>query len=128
MTYGPYSSVKRAGNFYFTAGQVGVDASTKTAPASVSEQTHLALQNLEKVLKENGLRLDDVIKTTIFLKDMGNFSTVNDVYVNYFDEPRPARSCVAVAELPRVGNGTEIAIEIEAVAYKSPGIKKRSNK
>jgi 2-iminobutanoate/2-iminopropanoate deaminase len=117
-TYGPYSPVKKAGSFYFVAGQVGVDAETKTAPSAVAAQTHQALKNLEVVLKAVGLRLHDVVKTSIFLKDMCDFAAVNQVYVAYFNEPRPARSCVAVVELPRIIAGTDLLVEIEAIAHK----------
>lgn len=114
--FGPYTPVRQSGNFYFVSGQVGVDMSTKTAPEGVAEQTHQVLTNLKKALQSVDLSLDDVIKTTIFVTDIADFAVVNDVYVTYFNEPRPARSTVGVKELPRVAGDTSIKIEIEAIA------------
>jgi 2-iminobutanoate/2-iminopropanoate deaminase len=116
-TYGPYSPIKQAGSFYFVAGQVGVDSSTNLAPKDITQQTHQALKNLAATLKTTGLEMNHVVKATVFLKDMADFAAMNEVYIAYFDVPRPARACVAVAELPRVGNGTELLVEIEAIAY-----------
>jgi 2-iminobutanoate/2-iminopropanoate deaminase len=115
-TFGPYTPVRQAGDFYFVSGQVGVDPDTKTAPQDIAEQTHQALQNLKAMIEGAGLTLDHIVKTTIYLVDMADFPVVNEVYVGYFKEPRPARSTVAVKELPRVAGDTPIKIEIEAVA------------
>lgn len=114
--FGPYSPVRNAGSLYFVSGQVGVDADTKTASTDVSQQTRQALKNLTKVLEDVNLDLSHVVKTTIFLTDMADFAAVNEVYVDYFREPRPARSTVAVRELPRVSGDTPIKVEIEAIA------------
>lgn len=118
QTFGPYSPLRRAGNFFFVAGQVGVDPDTRTAQAGVIEQTTQVLENLKHVLATAGLTMDDVVKTTIFLADMSDFASVNDVYVGYFNEPRPTRSTVCAKELPRVGGEVPILVEIDAVAYK----------
>lgn len=118
-TFGPYNPVRQAGDFYFVSGQVGVDPDTKTAPEDVAEQTHQALKNLKSMIEGAGLTLDHIVKTTIFLVDMADFPVVNEVYTGYFNEPRPARSTVAVKELPRVAGETPIKIEIEAVACKA---------
>lgn len=118
-TYGPYSPIRETETLYFVSGQVGVDPDTKTAPSSSAEQTHLALQNMRRVLESNGLSLNNVVKTIIFVTDMGDFEAVNDVYKTYFDDPKPARSTVGVQELPRVGGGTTIKVEIEAIAAKN---------
>lgn len=117
-SYGPYTPIRQVGNLYFISGQVGIDPETKTASGIITEQTKQVLQNLQAVLATEGLGLKDVVKTTVFLTDMGNFKTVNEVYEQYFTVPRPARSAVAVAELPRVAGTTRILIEIEAVAVK----------
>ncbi|HUS26493.1 MAG TPA: Rid family detoxifying hydrolase [Nevskiaceae bacterium] len=117
-TFGPYSPVRQAGTLYFISGQVGVDVATKTAPHGVADQTRLALANLAGALDSVGLTPDDVLKTTVYLADMGDFAAMNDIYVQFFVEPRPARACVAVKELPRVAGDIPIRVEIEAVAAK----------
>ena len=114
--FGPYTPVRKAGDYYFVSGQVGVDSDKKAAP-TVEAQCHQVLKNLGTVLKNAGLTMVDVVKTTIFLQDITDYAAVNDIYVTYFPEPRPARSCVAVAALPNVADNT-LLIEIEAVAYK----------
>lgn len=117
-TYGPYSPVRQAGDYYFISGQVGVNPATKQAAAGIAEQTHQALTNLQAVLQPAGLSLEDVVKTTVFLTNMEHFTEVNSVYVEHFTSvPRPARSCVGVAKLPNVAHN-ELLVEIEAVAYK----------
>lgn len=116
--FGPYSPIRQAGSMYFVSGQVGVDPATKDAMTDVVGQTNQALTNLDRTLKTQGLSLKDVVKTTVFLTDMADFEAMNDVYVSFFDEPRPARSCVAVAELPRVARDVALCVEIEATAYK----------
>lgn len=115
-TFGPYTPVRQAGDLYFVSGQVGVDPATKTASEDIAEQTQQALKNLKSMIEGAGLTLDHIVKTTIYLVDMADFAVVNDVYVNYFNEPRPARSTVGVRELPRVSGETPIKIEIEAIA------------
>jgi 2-iminobutanoate/2-iminopropanoate deaminase len=117
-TYGPYSPVRQAGNLLFVSGQIGVDAKTKTAPEDAAKQTAQALANLQTVLESADAHLKDIVKVTIFLTDMGNFTAVNEVYEQWFDVPRPARSAVAVRELPRVAGDTGLLVEIEATAYK----------
>jgi 2-iminobutanoate/2-iminopropanoate deaminase len=119
VTFGPYSPVRQAGDFFFVSGQVGVDPATKNASIDVADQTRQALENLKQVLESVDLSLDNVVKTTIFTTDMADFPTVNEVYIDYFNEPRPARSTVTVKELPRVAGSTTIKIEIEAIATKA---------
>ncbi len=116
--FGPYSPVKQAGNLYFVSGQVGVHPVTKTAPSDIRAQTRQVLDNLAAVLKTANLDLSHVVKTTLFLNNIDDFAAVNEIYVTYFPEPRPARSCVAIASLPRVAGDTELLIEIEAIAHK----------
>lgn len=115
--FGPYTPIVKVGDMYFVSGQVGVDPVTKACHPDVASQTKQALTNLSEVLASEGLSLKDVVKTTIFLTGMSDFQIVNEEYVKNFHEPRPARSTVAVAELPRVANHP-ILIEIEAVAWK----------
>ena len=113
----PYSTIRQVGDFYFIAGHTGADASTKTAAPDIKGQTTKLFENLAATLKEYGLTFNDIVKTTVFLADMGDFAAMNEVYVTYFADPKPARSTVAVKELPRVAD-VPLKVEIEAVAYK----------
>jgi 2-iminobutanoate/2-iminopropanoate deaminase len=115
-TFGPYSPIRQVGNLIFISGQVGVHPETKITPKDIALQTERAILNMETLLRNEKLTLNNVIKTTVFLTDMDNFSAMNEVYERRFDVPRPARSCVSVKELPRVGGKIEILVEIEAVA------------
>lgn len=117
-SYGPYSPIRQVGNLYFVSGQIGVDPETKLASDVIANQTEQTLKNLQAVLKSSGLELKHVVKTTVFLTDMRNFAAMNEVYKKYFDVPRPARSTVAVAELPHVAGATHLLVEIEAVVAK----------
>ena len=109
---GPYSQGIATGCFIFTAGQLGIVPGTKEfAGPDIESQTRQALQNVEAVLKAAGSCLEHVVKTTVFLLDMGEFSRMNAVYAEFFDESPPARSAVQVAALPLGGR-----VEIEAVA------------
>jgi 2-iminobutanoate/2-iminopropanoate deaminase len=108
---GPYSQAVRAGGLVFTAGQVGVDPTTKTMADGVAAQAEQALRNLVAILTAAGTGLDRVIKTTIFLADMADFATVNEAYAAAFTAPYPARSTVAVCALP-----LGALVEIECVA------------
>lgn len=119
VVYGPYSPVFKAGDTHFVSGQLGVDGKTKTAPSTIEEQTHLLFTNFKQLLADNNLGLENIVKTTIYLMDIDDFAKVNDIYVTYFNEPRPARACVQVAQLPKVTtNGVPVMIEMDAVAYK----------
>ena len=109
---GPYSQAIRAGNFVFTAGQIGLDPSTMEIVAGgVEAQTRQVLNNLRHVLEAAGSELGRVVKTIVFLTDMANFAAMNAIYSEYFPENPPARSTVAVAALPKGG-----LVEIEIVA------------
>ncbi len=116
-TYGPYSPVCQADNLYFVSGQIGVEPVSKLASKSIEEQTRQAIKNLQAVLATVELGLSSVVKTTIFLKDIKDYKIVNDLYMNSFPEPRPARSCVEVSALPKIGDHV-LLIEIEAIATK----------
>jgi 2-iminobutanoate/2-iminopropanoate deaminase len=116
QTFGPYSPIRQVGELFFISGQIGVDADKK-ASDNIADQTNQALDNLGAVLESAGLTFDDVVKTTIFVTDMGDFAKVNEVYVARFADPRPARSTVGVAELPRVAN-VPLKVEIEVIAAK----------
>jgi len=109
---GPYSQGVRLGGFIFTAGQLGLVPGTKDfAGPDIEAQTRQALENLKAVLEAGGSCLEHVVKTTVFLQDMGEFSRMNGVYAEFFPENSPARSAVQVAALPLGGR-----VEIEAVA------------
>lgn len=109
---GPYSQAVKVGDFLYTSGQIPIDVNTgNVVEGGVESQTRMVLKNLEAVLKEAGLSLGDVVKATIFIKDMNMFATINEVYGEYFKKPYPARSCVEVARLPK-----DVLVEIEAVA------------
>lgn len=117
QTFGPYSSYQIVGDLVFTAGQIGVIDGK--AANDITRQTKHALENLGNVLSDAGASFTTVVKTTVFLADMSDFDKMNKVYSEVFDlaGSRPARSTVAVKELPRVADNP-IRIEIEAVAYK----------
>jgi 2-iminobutanoate/2-iminopropanoate deaminase len=109
---GPYSAGVKIGNFVYTAGQLGIDPKTGVfVEGGIEAQTRQALTNLKAVLEAAGSSLGNVIKTTVFLRDMGEFAAMNGVYAEFFTEDFPARSAVQVARLPLDG-----AVEIEAVA------------
>ena len=116
-TYGPYSPVRKAGNLLFISGQIGIDPTTGMTGSTITEQTTLAVHSLEGVLINAGSSLSAVVKTTVFLQSMDDFVAMNSAYEQLFSVPRPARSTVAVRELPRVADGVPILVEIEAVAY-----------
>jgi 2-iminobutanoate/2-iminopropanoate deaminase len=117
-TFGPYSPIRQAGDVYFVSGQIGADPETKRAYDDVASQTGKALENLKAALATENLTLDDVVKTTIFVTDLGDFAIINEVYLKHFtSEPRPARSTVGVKELPRVAN-VPLKVEIEAIAQR----------
>ena len=112
---GPYSPVVRAGDLLFVSGQVGV-VDGQMVSGGVESETRQALANLEAVLATVGASLADVVKTTVFLRHMRDFGLMNDVYAEVLGDNRPARSTVAVVELPAVA-----LVEIEAVAFKPAG-------
>jgi 2-iminobutanoate/2-iminopropanoate deaminase len=109
---GPYSQATRAGGLLFTAGQVGFDPSTgELVDGGIAEQTERVLLNIRAILQASGLDMANVIKTTVFMVDMADFTAMNTAYAGAFGDHRPARSTVAVAALPRGAR-----VEIEAIA------------
>jgi 2-iminobutanoate/2-iminopropanoate deaminase len=114
---GPYSQGIRAGALVYAAGQLGLDpASGDLVDGGVAEQTDRALRNLTAILDAAGVSLDRVVKTTVFLADMADFTAMNDVYARHFSAPFPARSTIAVKQLPKGG-----LVEIEAIAIAADG-------
>lgn len=110
---GPYSQAVWAGDFLYLSGMMPIDPATGALePADITVQAARIMKNIEAVLSEAGLTQENVVKTTCFLSDMGNFAAFNAVYGEYFSS-KPARSCVAVRELPK-----SALVEVEVIAYK----------
>ena len=111
---GPYSQAIAAGNTLYISGQIPLDPMTmEFVSEDVKEQTHQCLKNLVAIIEEAGFTLENVVKCGIFLKDMNDFATVNEVYAEYFNSHRPARFCVEVSRLPK-----DAKVEIDAIAVK----------
>jgi 2-iminobutanoate/2-iminopropanoate deaminase len=111
---GPYSQAVRSGNFLFCSGQIPLDPkSGQIVSGDLATQTRRVLDNVEAVLKAEGLTFENIVKTTIFLTDLGDFQTVNEIYGSYFKQQPPARSTVQVSALPK---GAKVEIEVIAVA------------
>jgi 2-iminobutanoate/2-iminopropanoate deaminase len=109
---GPYSAGIKTDTFVFLSGQLGLDPKTgNLVEGGVEGQTKQSLMNLESVLTSNGLTMEAIVKTTVFLKDMGDFAKMNAVYAEFFKQEPPARSTIQVAALPKDG-----LVEIEAIA------------
>ena len=109
---GPYSQGIKAGQFVFTSGQLPLDPKTgQLVQDDIQTATRVALENVKAVLAASGAMLEDVVKVTVFVKDMNDFSKINEVYAEFFANHKPARSLVEVARLPKDG-----VIEIEAIA------------
>ena len=108
---GPYSQGIRAGNLVITSGQIPIDPATGCFPEGIEAQTRQSLSNVMAVLAAAGASADNVVKTTVFLRDMNDFAAMNAVYAGFFPGAAPARSAVQVARLPK-----DALIEIEAIA------------
>ncbi|PUD27634.1 reactive intermediate/imine deaminase [Helicobacter pylori] len=111
---GPYSQAIATNDLVFVSGQLGIDVSTgEFKGADIHSQTTQSMENIKAVLKEAGLGMDSVVKTTILLKSLDDFAVVNGIYGSYFTEPYPARATFQVAKLPK-----DALVEIEAIAIK----------
>ena len=109
---GPYSQAIRVGNLVYTSGQIPIDPATGAfAEGGIKEQTRQSLTNVKAILEEAGTSLANVVKTTVFMADMADFADMNSVYAEFFTEPYPARSAVAVKTLPKGA-----LVEIEVIA------------
>lgn len=109
---GPYSQAIQVGNLVYTSGQIPIDPVTNVfVPGGIKEQTRQSLTNVKAILEEVGLTMNNVVKTTVFMADMNDFADMNSVYAEFFSEPYPARSAVAVKTLPKGA-----LVEIEVVA------------
>ena len=111
---GPYSQAVRAGDLVFVSGQIPLDAEGRPAPGDIRRQTEQCLANLREILAAAGLGLADVVKTTVYMTDLGQFGAMNEAYAAAFPAPHPARATVQVAALPKGA-----AVEIDAVALKA---------
>lgn len=110
---GPYSQAIEAGGFIYTSGQLGLNPETGEFGEGVKEQTRQSLNNVKAIVETAGASMDQIIKTTVFLKDMNDFVAMNEVYSSFFSEPFPARSAVEVARLPK-----DALVEIEVIVLK----------
>ncbi|WNB18054.1 RidA family protein [Marivirga arenosa] len=111
---GPYNQAILAGNTLYVSGQIALDAqSGELINENITEETHQVMKNLEAILSEAGLGFSDVVKCSIFVKDMGNFATINEAYGMYFKQDPPARETVEVARLPK-----DVNVEISCIAVK----------
>ncbi|MGM0843230.1 MAG: RidA family protein [Bacillota bacterium] len=108
---GPYSQGIVVNNLFYSSGQIPLTAEGNMVEGDVAEQTHQVFRNLQAVLSEAGASLETVVKATVFIKDMNDFGTINEVYGEYFSNHKPARSCVEVARLPK-----DALVEIEVIA------------
>ncbi|NBG88936.1 RidA family protein [Isachenkonia alkalipeptolytica] len=111
---GAYSQGVEMNGMLFISGQIPFEAETmELVSEDVQEQTHQSLENLTAILEEAGYSLSDVVKTTVFIKDMNEFALINEVYGEFFKDDKPARACVEVARLPK-----DVKVEIDAIACK----------
>ena len=111
---GPYSQAIQVGNLIYTSGQIPIDPATgQLVEGGIKEQTRQSLSNIQAILQEAGLTMASVVKTTVFMADMADFADMNSIYAEFFTEPYPARSAVAVKTLPK-----NALVEIEVVAEK----------
>lgn len=108
---GPYSQGIRIGNMLFASGQIPVNPESGEIAQDIQLQAAQALENLKAVLAAADVSLADVVKTTVFIRNMGDFAKINEVYARYFSSPYPARSCVEVSRLPK-----DVLVEVEAIA------------
>lgn len=109
---GPYSQGINIGNMIFFSGQIPLDPETGVMPEDIEAQTRRALDNVKGLLESQGLTFKNVVKTTVFLDNIDDFTTMNGIYAEYFEEPYPARSAVEVAKLPK---GALVEVEVIAV-------------
>ncbi len=107
---GPYSQAITVGNLLFTSGQIPINPETGEIPEGVEAQAKQALTNVRNLIEAAGGSIDNVVKTTVFIKNMDDFGKINEIYAQFFTEPYPARSCVEVARLPK-----DVLLEVESI-------------
>lgn len=110
---GPYSQAIEINGMVYTSGVIPVDPATGVIPEGVEAQANQAFSNLCNLVEASGAKVENIVKTTVFIKEMNDFGTINEIYKKYFKEPFPARSCVEVARLPK-----DVLLEVEAIAFK----------
>lgn len=108
---GPYSQAIVSNGTVYCSGQIPIDPKTGDIVEGVENQAHQVFTNIKSLLEAAGANIDNVIKTTVFIKDMNDFAKINEIYAQYFTEPYPARSCVEVARLPK-----DVLLETEVIA------------
>ncbi|MBR3791659.1 MAG: RidA family protein [Clostridia bacterium] len=111
LAIGPYSQAIVTNNMVFTSGQIPVNPLTGDIPEGIEAQANQVFENLKNLLEASGTSIDKVVKTTVYIKNMDEFSVVNKIYESYFKKPYPARSCVEVSKLPKA-----VLVEVEAIA------------
>ena len=111
---GPYSQAIEVNGMNYTSGMIPIDPSTgELVTGSVEAQAEQAFENLCHLVEDSGSKVENIVKTTVFIKEMNDFGKINEIYKKYFKEPFPARSCVEVARLPK-----DVLLEVEAIAWK----------
>lgn len=110
---GPYSQAIEVNGMVFTSGVIPVDPATGVIPEGVEAQTTQAFTNLTNLVEASGAAMSQVVKTTVFIKEMNDFGKINEIYAKFFKEPYPSRSCVEVARLPK-----DVLLEVEAIVAK----------
>ena len=108
---GPYSQGIKIGNLVFTSGQIPLNPATGEMPETIEEQTKQALENVKGILEASGTSMENVVKTTVFLTDLNDFTKMNEVYATFFEGEKPARSAIEISKLPK-----DAKIEIEVIA------------
>lgn len=111
---GPYSQGIQAGNFLFVSGQLPVDPTNGTISDDIKIQTHQSLENIKAIVLAAGFTMENIVKTTVYVKDLNQFNDINQVYARFFTENPPARACIEIARLPK-----DAGVEIEAIVYKA---------
>lgn len=107
---GPYSQAILSGGMLFTSGQIPINPATGEIPEGVEAQARQALTNVKNLIEASGASIENVVKTSVFIKNMNDFAKINEIYAEFFTEPYPARSCVEVARLPK-----DVLLEIETI-------------
>ena len=110
---GPYSQAIEVNGMVFTSGVIPVDPATGVIPEGVEAQATQAFTNLTNLVEASGVAMSQVVKTTVFIKEMNDFGKINEIYAKFFKEPYPSRSCVEVARLPK-----DVLLEVEAIVAK----------
>ena len=111
---GPYSQAVKTGDMLYTSGQIPLDpVSGEIVGSSITEQAEQVMKNMKNLLEAAGTSIDQVVKTSVFIKNMDDFATINGIYAKYFEKDCPARSCVEIARLPK-----DVLLEMEAIAVK----------